>query len=218
MNIQMPESAISKALNGVFLVAAAGGTYFIVNKLMQDAKRNAALKEYGNPNSVNGMAATFATQFYNAMYSTWEWWNDMMGDGTDEDIIYRTAGEMYRTRITLHDVAQKYKALYNKDLLQDLQRELDAEELQAFNRMLSSGLAGAASLAAVPHRMATAIRATILNERLQPVHQVPANTILGDYVPDQIAAYQLADGRTMVGFMFNRNMRYVDSAVIKLVA
>ncbi|WP_162054521.1 hypothetical protein [Pontibacter pamirensis] len=211
VNVQMPESAMNKAMNVVFLAGAAGGTYLLVKKLVNDAQRNNALKDYANPSSTDGKATQYATQFYNAMYSTWEWFNSAFGDGTNEALVFQTAGDMHRHKVSLHTVAQKYRALYSLDLLTDLQRELSSDEMQQFNRMYSSGSLGATP--AVQKRMVTATPAFVLNEKLQRIAFVRANTALGPMVDNFI----LPDNRILLGFMYHSALRYVDSAAVKLI-
>lgn len=212
VNVQMPESAMNKAMNVVFMAGAAGGTYLLVKKLVNDAQRSNALKDYANPSSTEGKATQYATQFYNAMYSTWEWFNAAFGDGTNEALVFQTAGDMYRNKVSLHTVSQKYKALYSLDLLQDLQRELSSDEMQQFNRMYSG--VGLGSVPQAQKRMKTATPGFVLNEKLQRIAFIQANTLLGPLVDNII----LPDNRVLIGFMYHSALRYVDSAAVKLIS
>ena len=210
INLQMPESVMGKAMNVAFVGAAAGGAYLLVKKLVNDAQRTSALKDYGNPNSTDGLAARFATQFYSAIVQTAEWVNDTVGDGTDQDLVYKTAGEMYRTRVTLYEVSAKYKALYRRDLVADLQKDLSAAEMESFNRMISSGLSGVSA----PAVLVTVAPGFVLNERLQRLAFVEAGTLLGRLADN----YVLPDNRILLGFLYHSSVRYIDSASVKQVS
>ncbi len=89
-----------------------------VNNLKQKKEQNEILD---NPNKQQ------ATTLYNAMNSSgisWLKW----ADGTDEEAIIKSA-----QKITNWDEVQKtYQNLYNRNLLQDLQSELDINDINTF--------------------------------------------------------------------------------------
>ncbi len=75
-----------------------------------------------------GQAVRYATLFFSAMD----------GWGTNEELIYSTTTQMKRTKTPFKEVARAYKKLYNKHLLQHLQKELNAKEFQKFQSILNS--------------------------------------------------------------------------------
>ncbi len=95
---------------------------------MDTIRRNQTIKDYGD-NTQSGIAAAYAAQFYNAMVRTAGWWSDWFGDGTNADVIFSTAAEMYRNKIPFKEASWQYKALYNRDLITHLNSELDADEM-----------------------------------------------------------------------------------------
>ena len=94
----LARSFIPNFLNFGFIIAIAGGAYLLLKKVMDTIRRNQTIKDYGD-NTQSGIAAAYAAQFYNAMVRTAGWWSDWFGDGTNADVIFSTAAEMYRNKI-----------------------------------------------------------------------------------------------------------------------
>jgi hypothetical protein len=78
-----------------------------------------------------------ATVLYNAMNPSGITWMRAM-DKTNEDMIYGAA----RKITNWNAVQTTYRNLYNRDLLSDLQSELDTKEYQTFLKILSQGNQG----------------------------------------------------------------------------
>lgn len=214
INVQMPgmpESPMTKAVNGVLLLAAAGGSYFLIKKLLADAARNGVMDDISNPNSKEGMAANLAMQLYSGMITS-EWANDTIGDGTNLTVVFAAAKDIHSNRalVGFDDVAKKYRALYQRDLLQDLQSDLNAEEMTRFRGILSTGLG--ALPAQGKKYIATVSPGIVLDQKLTPLQPVPANIALGSY----LESMQVANGQVLHGFMYNGQMRYIDSATAKI--
>lgn len=212
----LPQNTIPNVMNGIFVVAAAGGTYLLAKKIINDAKRAAALKDYGNPNTTAGKAATYATQMYKGIILTYEWLNDTAGDGTNLTLIYATAKEMYTNRIPFPEVAGKYQSLYNRDLLSDLQRDLNGSEMQKFNSILNGGLAGLGTLPAstqAARAILTKAPAYVLDEKYAPINPVLTGTLLGTHIESVL----LPHNRILHGFVYQGNLRYIDAQYTNLI-
>lgn len=122
-----------------------GGTLLVVFftvKLFKNAfnntRRNSEIKKFDD---VNAHAVKYATNLYSAFFlSSATWLSDFLGDGTDEQLVFSTAQEMFQTKTSFSEVSQSYNKLYNRVLLQDLQKELSTQEMQQFNSLLKRGL------------------------------------------------------------------------------
>lgn len=197
-------------LNGGFFVALAGLAYILIKKVLNKINRNSAMKDIGQY-TVDGMAATFASQLYNAMFSSFEWWNDWFGDGTDEDAMYQTAAQMKQYNVPMADVARQYKNLYSRDLLSDIQKELSSSEYQKFTRAMQTGLSGFKPVDAELH---TTSDGYVLNDRFQPVQAVRPRTRLGMH----LETYIFPNGTVYHGFDYRGQMRYISSSTSKIHA
>ena len=204
----LSKSIIPSFLNFGFLIAIAGGAYLLLKKVIGSIRRGSAIANYG-AGTTNGLAVRYASQFYNAMVRSWEWWSDLLGDGTNFEVIISTAAEMHRNGVTFQDVSRQYQALYGRDLVQHLTSELDADQMGQFHRVLSGGLSGIA----VSDSFLTTNKPTwIFDAEFSPVRQVPARTRLGEHTE----TYLLATGQSYHGFEYQGKMRYVqDAAVIR---
>lgn len=122
-----------------------GGTLlvgFFTIKLLKNAfnnsRRNSEIKKFDD---VNAHAVKYATNLYSAFFlSSATWFSDFFGDGTDEQLVFSTAQEMFQTKTSFSEVSKSYNKLYNRVLLQDLQKELSTQEMQQFNTLLKGGL------------------------------------------------------------------------------
>ncbi len=159
--------------------------------------------------TINGLAAAYATQFFNAMVRSTGWISDWFGDGTNTDVIYATATEMHRHKVSFADVNQAYKGLYQRDLLEHLQSELDSEEMIKFNTLLTTGLGG---IPVIDHVIISVHPTVVLDAQLRPVQPVLAGYRLGAHVETMI----LPNGTHYQGFLYNNQVRYVDSAFTRL--
>lgn len=205
INVQMPESAMQTAMNGVFMLGAAAGSYFLLKKLIEDARRNNVLDDLNNPGSVDGIAANIAAQLYSGMI-TQEWMNDTIGDGTNLDVMYEAAKKIYSYRqyLGFSDISRKYKALYQRDLLQDIEGDLNAEEKAKFMSLMSSGLG---AIPAMPKMVVSAAPSYVVDSNRKVIQHVPAYTLLGAHVD----TYIFADNSQYHAFIHNGNLRLIDS-------
>lgn len=193
---------------GIFAVLAIG-SFLLIRKIVRRFQKNRYMSEFGK-NNKSGRAVQYASQFYQAMISGHEWFNDWFGDGTDEKLIYSTAQEIHQDKdVSLPDVSQAYKRLYNRDLLIDLQKELDATQYKKFSEVMNSGLSGLSA----PMRLITSRSATIFNEQFQPLHMVPANVNLGHSYESIIS-----NQGTYHIFYYKGKARFVQDQTVKLYA
>jgi hypothetical protein len=204
---------VRNLLTGGFILAVATGAFFLFRKLIQTMQRNQAIKDVG-ANSPDGLALALASRCYAAMNSGHEWWNDWFGDGTDEEALYQAARDMRSNQVPFALVSQKYKALYARDLYADLTTELASEEMAQFQAALSTGLGNVLSpQPLITQQLLTIHPSTILNEKLQPVSQVPPRTRLGAHDETMM----LPGGQVLHGFLYHNQRRYVSAPAVKLV-
>lgn len=119
-----------KALTlGFYGAAGFLGYKFLLQPALQKMRRNREQSSMiSDPNKRQ------ATVLHNAMNPSGITWMRNM-DRTDEEMIYSAA-----RKITDWNAVQlTYRNLYNRDLLSDLQSELDTEEYQTFLRILGQG-------------------------------------------------------------------------------
>ena len=119
----MPTGGGGKAMQytviGIFILIAAVLAYFFLYKPYkekQDSLKNNAI------NTPTGSAKIIATKMRVAM----EGW------GTNEKLLYQLAEQISKEGVKWEDVASNYYTMYNRDLIKDIQSELDAKEIQEF--------------------------------------------------------------------------------------
>jgi hypothetical protein len=128
------ETAIIVA--GSFLIVFMGGK--MIKGFILDKKKDSEIEKYDD---VSAYSTAFAAALYSAFFrSGQEWLSDLLGDGTDTAAVYDVAKKMYNTKTSFADVSKSYKKLYNRTLLQDLQKELSSSEMQKFEGLLKMGL------------------------------------------------------------------------------
>ncbi|RDC65069.1 hypothetical protein [Adhaeribacter pallidiroseus] len=194
--------------NAGFFVAVAGAAYLLLKKFLVGVKKNAVIADMGQ-STIHGLAAAYATQFFNAMIRSAGWISDWFGDGTNTDVIYATASEMHRHKVSFADVNKAYKGLYQRDLLEHLQSELDSEEMIKFNTLLTTGLGG---IPVIDHVIISAKPTMVLNGELKTIQSVSAGVKLGAHLETMI----LPNGTHYQGFQYNGQIRYVDSLATRL--
>ena len=69
-----------------------------------------------------------AIGFRNAIFRSWDWLN-VIGDGTDEETLYKYARD---SRGHFKEVSRVYRALYDSDLLMDVEGDLSPGEFMEF--------------------------------------------------------------------------------------
>ncbi len=178
------------------------GTYLVVRKVVIAARRNAALKEFGESGAVD-----MATLFYQAM-----WENDPFGMGLSEDekLIFDTAERIEKQKLDFSKIQQAYKKIYDKDLLRDIQRSLSPEEFQKFNQIFSNIL-GQLPFSAL---VATMKHTTIFTKDMQRAIPVKEKVKLGRHFETII----LANKRKLTGFMKNNKLYYVPEKDVYLIS
>ncbi|RSK24188.1 hypothetical protein [Hymenobacter metallilatus] len=200
-------------LTGGFFLAVAGGAFLLFRKILQTMQRDKAIKDVG-ANSADGLALAFASRCYAAMNSGHEWWNDWFGDGTDEEALYQVARDMRSNNVPFVLVANKYKALYTRDLYADLTAELATDEMAQFQAALSTGLGNVLDPGLlVTQQLITTAPSTILDDKLEPVSQTGPRTRLGPHDETMM----LPGGRVLHGFLYQNQRRYVAAPTVQLV-
>lgn len=117
-----------KIINGLLIVGGAYLAYRFGKKLIADINKNAVQSQTDDKPSVRQ-----AMTLRNAMNSSGVSWM-MSADGTDEALILDTA----KSITNLDEVSKNYRDLYQSNLLDDLQRELSAEDYSKFLTLVSS--------------------------------------------------------------------------------
>lgn len=207
----MKTPAVKWILTGGLFTVVLWGAYLIFRKVIQKAKRNNLSAQYGAENET-GRALQYATQLYQAMFrSGAEWISQWIGDGTNTELIYNTAAQIQQdSKVGFNNVISAYKDFYSRDLLKDLQAELDADEFKKFNTTLSKGLSGLAK----PLRIATVSQAHILDDKFQPLQIVRPGTMLGE----TYETLHTQNGEAYAIFYHNNQPRLVNANFIKEVA
>jgi hypothetical protein len=204
-------SAVATSLvTSGFFIAAVTAAYILIRKLITSYRHNKLLNEVGQ-NTAEGLAVGYAQRLYTAMISGYGWWNDYLGDGTDEEAIYQVGREMKAHNVPFNMVSARYKVLYDRELIDDLTLELDSEELGKFQAALRTGLAGLGALEPAPdHLLYTVSPTLVYDEQLQVVGPIPANMALGEHV----ATYIAPDGRVWHGYPYLNVTRFVPADAV----
>lgn len=139
----------TKVLTYALLLAAGGTAVFLgyraVKKGISKSQQKNAANQVDNKDPKIAYATILAQRAHAAMVTGYEWWNDVFGDGTNEDELYAIAKLMHDKGITFALVADAYKKLYPGRVFQtDLSSELASDELTKFYNKLK-GLAGLGS-------------------------------------------------------------------------
>lgn len=176
-------------MRGGFFIAVLGGAYLLLKNIILTIRRNNDLSKVGT-NTPEGHAIGFASRCYAAIIpSGHPWLNDTTGDGTSLEELYQVAREMHSTNIGFAQVSAKYKSLYSRDLFADLSGDLNNEELNKFNGLLSTGLGGPVELMPLhTHHLVTKVMTPSYDEQLQGLQWVPANVLLGFHAETMMTA------------------------------
>lgn len=105
-------------------------------------------------------------------------WGHIFWDGTNEDAVYEAAAMMHKYNITIAEVSQSYQAMNpGNNLINDLQRELNADELAKFYDILQGGSLNGLRF----NKKVWAYRSTpVYNSELKPVGKLKPGTIIGN--------------------------------------
>ncbi len=158
------------------------GSYYLIRTLVKKVVNDRRLKKETNnvgsadrAGKINLAAQLFRKGFF--PYGEPKW-GSIFWDGTDEETVYQAAAMMHKYGISMAEVSRSYKAMNpENDLLTDLQRELNADELARFYDILQGGSLNGLTF----NRKVWAYRSTpLLNDKLQPVGQLRPGTIIGN--------------------------------------
>lgn len=131
---------------GILAVIGAGG--YGLSRWVKNKRQKDAAAQFGTNPAVNQAVA-----FRNALNpSGYSWMKDF--DGTDEALATKTAAEVTDWK----EVMSKYRALYQSDLLSDLQKDLspsDFAKIEAAAAAGSSGEGDAPSPSPAPEKKGT---------------------------------------------------------------
>mgnify|MGYP006197051665 FL=1 len=117
-----------KIINGLLVVGGVYLAYRFGKKIIGDINKTAAQAQTDDKPSVRQ-----AMTLRNAMNRSGVSWM-MSSDGTNEQLILDTARQIS----DLDEVSKNYRDLYQSNLLDDLQRELSAEDYSKFLTLVSS--------------------------------------------------------------------------------
>lgn len=193
-----------------FFIAAVTAAYVLMRKFITTYRKNHLLNQVGS-DSADGLAIGFAQRMYTAMISGYGWWNDVFGDGTDEEALYQVAREMKAGGVSFSLVSSKYKVLYNRELIDDLTQELNSEELQKFQAALQTGLAGLGAVPPSPHHLLyTVAPTTVFDQQLRALGPLPARMRLGEHTETMLAP----GGQVWHGFAYGEHVRFVPAEAV----
>lgn len=111
-------------------IAVLGLSYWAYTKYVKKANIKQAASKYGD-GSKEGQAVEYAGVIYSALHSGW------FNMTEDEKAIYSTALEMNKSGVSMKMVGDAYRKLYQKELVVELNRLLDPDELAVFNNALN---------------------------------------------------------------------------------
>ncbi len=106
---------------GILILAAGLLGYFFLYKPWRE-KQDTMMNNNIDPSTKSGKAKVLATKLRVAM----------AGWGTNEKLMYEVADQIRTEKIAWTDVAKEYYALYKRDLVKDVQSELDSKEIVEF--------------------------------------------------------------------------------------
>lgn len=111
---------------GVLVLVAGVLGYFFLYKPWRDQQEVISNNNI-NPTTKTGKAKIMATKLRVAM----------QGWGTNEKLMYEVADQIRAEKISWNDVAKEYYAMYKRDLVKDVQSELNSKELVEFWRRVN---------------------------------------------------------------------------------
>ena len=127
--------------NMSLLVVLAGAGFFVGKKLIGDLIDNIRARREGNQydsnNAKQALASQVATRFNSAFNPSGNKWMRSW-DQTDEKAVFECARDMAKNKVSMSMVTTSYRGLFQRELVSDLQSELDSRELQLFNSILTS--------------------------------------------------------------------------------
>lgn len=109
----------------LIIVAGVAGYFFLYKPWLK--KQNVTANNNIDPNTKSGKAKIIATKLRNAM----------AGWGTNEKLMYDVADQIRTEKIPWPDVAREYYNMYKRDLVKDIESELDSKEIVEFWRRVN---------------------------------------------------------------------------------
>jgi len=224
VNVALPERATQTVAAGLvrgssavatslvtsgFFLALCGAAYFLVRKFITAYRHSHLVNEVG-ADSASGLAIGYAQRLYTAMNSGYAWWNDVFGDGTDEEAMYQVAREMHQNKVDFSLVSSKYKTLYNRELIDDLTSELGSEEIAKFQTSLSTGLGGLNGLRVDNGQLYTTSPTVVFDAQLNPLGEIPGRVLLGQHIESLSAP----SGQLWLGFAYGHQKRFVSALAV----
>jgi hypothetical protein len=204
-------AVVTSLVTSGFFIGLCAAAYYLVRKFISSYRHAHLLNQVGT-NSLDGLAIGYAQRLYASMISGHVWWNDWFGDGTDEDAMYKVAQEMYQHKVPFPLVSAKFKVLFNRELLDDIQDELNADEQAKFQTALSTGaLSGLGSPALLTGQLLVTTSTTpVFDSQLRAVQEVPPLVRLGPHVETLYGP----TGQVWLGFPFGQQMRFVSALAV----
>lgn len=198
-------NALAVASQFGFFTLIMVGAFLLIRKLVRGFQKDGLMKQWGHDTS-KGRATQYATQLRQAMVST-PGWIAWMGDGTDEQRIFSTAHEIQQDKeVNLSLVQSAYKTLYNRELVMDLQDELDASDFEKFRRIVNQGLQGLEN----PHTLYVSRDTTVFDKNFRPISKAKARTKIGTSYETLVTAQGNFDV-----FYYQGNPRLIRSTDVK---
>ncbi len=111
-------------------IAVLGLSYWAYSRYVKKANIKQAAQKYGD-GSKEGQAVEYAGMIYSALHS------GLFNMTENEKAIYSTALQMHKNGVSMKQVGDAYRKLYQKELVVELNRLLDPDELVIFNNALN---------------------------------------------------------------------------------
>lgn len=201
---------MSYLLKGGFFIAMATATFLLLRSVIRRVRRNSITNKFGS-DTAQGRAAQYAANFYQGIFpSGIEWLSDFVGDGTDTNIIFGTAQEVYANS-SMTEVVKAYRRLYNRDLIIDLQKDLSSTEFAKFNRIVNEGLG---AIRVIENHIISARPTMVYTENMIPLGIVKGRTHFGGHMESIIEN----NGRVLHGFDYKGQMRFVNAEDVLLIS
>lgn len=198
---------VAKILKAGFYIATLGVGYLLFKRILRKSTQNKTASKFGD-DSKNGRAVGYATQFYQAFFTTYEWFSKIVGDGTDYKAVMATADQIHADKgVSFKDVSSTYKKLFNRNLLLDLKDELDSTEFGEFSKAIKSGLG---SIAVTSHLLISKKPVTVLDSRFEPISLVQPGVVLGEHTQTMINA----NNQQFYGFEYKGQERFVPKEMV----
>ena len=142
----MEKGTENKLMTVGLFIGGGIGAYFVGKKLFDAIRAIIERNQYykpGNETSKQTIASQLAVKFSAAFNPSGVSWMRAM-DQTNEQAVFECARDMNKNKIPWSMVSGAYKGTIGRDLLSDLQSELDSDEIALFNGILTASDADSA--------------------------------------------------------------------------